>query len=377
MASPGPGNDRVTPAAILEPHYVGSAARAAARSSILVLHDTSEFEFSGEAKREGLGRLLRKGQGFFGHFSLAVDEAPVHEPLGLLAFESIFRHKAAVPRKKLKKKHYLGESARWARAVEAAQQRLPDSVRAIHVMDREGDSFALLAAMVENGREFVVRSNHDRVLAGVAERTNLRVAARGTEPVLEREVSLSYRPVIPGPKGLRHPARDARVAFLTFAATTVSLPRTANAKAGAASTISVNVVHVYEPDPPSGEDPVELFLLTSLPIETPEQIAYVVDCYRARWIIEEYFKALKTGCQVEKRQLTTAKRLLNALAVLAPVAWRLLLLRHLSRHEPDRPARHALTPTQIAVLLAISKIPLPKNPSVRDALLARTRPRLS
>jgi hypothetical protein len=96
-------------------------------------------------------------------------------------------------------------------------------------------------------------------------------------------------------------------------------------------------------------------------------------CYRARWIIEEYFKALKTGCQYERRQLTTSKRLLNALAVLAPVAWRLLLLRHLARHQPERPARDALSPSQVSVLRAVSKTPLPSRPSVRDALLAIAR----
>jgi hypothetical protein len=131
--------------------------------------------------------------------------------------------------------------------------------------------------------------------------------------------------------------------------------------------------HVLEPEPPADEVPVEWFLLTSLPVATPKQITYVVDCYRARWIIEEYFKALKTGCQYERRQLTTSKRLLNALAVLAPVAWRLLLLRHLSRHEPERPARDALAPSQISVLRAIAKHPLPQKLTVREALLAIAR----
>ena len=367
------GNSRVKPEAILEPHFVSSAKRASAQSSILVIHDTTEFEFGGTAEREGLGRLLRPGQGFFGHFSLAVEATPTHAPLGLLGLESIFRHSAAIPRRKRKKKHHLGESARWARAVESTQSRLAAPVRAIHLMDREGDSFAILTALDEKGRDYVIRSNHDRVLVDVAEQAHLRAAARGTTPVIDREVSLSYRPVIPGPKGKRHPARDARIARLTFAATQVTLPRTSTAGGAGAKTLSVNVVHVLEPEPPPGEIPVEWFLLTSLPVKTRKQIAYVVDCYRARWIIEEYFKALKTGCQYERRQLTTSKRLLNALAVLAPVAWRLLLLRHLARHQPERPARDALTPSQVSVLRAVSKTPLPGRPSVRDALLAIAR----
>ena len=219
----------------------------------------------------------------------------------------------------------------------------------------------------------MIRSNHDRVLADVADQTHLRSAARGTTPVIDREVSLSYRPVIHGPKGKRHPARDARIARLTFAATRVSLPRTSTAKGAGTERLSVNVVHVLEPEPPAGEVPVEWFLLTSLPVSTPKQIACVVDYYRARWIIEEYFKALKTGCQYERRQLTTSKRLLNALALLAPVAWRLLLLRHLARHQPERPARDALTASHVAVLRAVSKAPLPQKLSVSDALLAIAR----
>jgi len=367
------GNTRVKPEAILEPHFVSSAKRAAAQSSILVIHDTTEFEFGGNSEREGLGRLLRPGQGFFGHFSLAVQASATHAPLGLLGLESIFRHTAAIPRKKRKKKHDLGESARWARAVESAQARLAPSVRAIHLMDREGDSFAILNSLDERGRDYVIRSNHDRVLADVADQTHLRSAARGTTPVIDREVSLSYRPVIHGPKGKRHPARDARIARLTFAATRVSLPRTSTAKGAGTERLSVNVVHVLEPEPPAGEVPVEWFLLTSLPVSTPKQIACVVDYYRARWIIEEYFKALKTGCQYERRQLTTSKRLLNALALLAPVAWRLLLLRHLARHQPERPARDALTASHVAVLRAVSKAPLPQKLSVSDALLAIAR----
>ena len=115
---------------------------------------------------------------------------------------------------------------------------------------------------------------------------------------------------------------------------------------------------------------MEWFLLTDLPISNDEQIAFVVDCYRGRWTVEEYFKALKTGCQYEKRQLETAHSLLNALAVLAPVAWRLLLLRHLARHAPERPASAALTSSQLDVLHAVAKRPISARPTVREAMLA-------
>src|SRR5262249_10834031 len=67
------GNAGVTPAAILAPHFRQSARRATDASRIIVVHDTTAFEFGGQTKRAGLGHLIRPAaQGFFGHFSLAL-----------------------------------------------------------------------------------------------------------------------------------------------------------------------------------------------------------------------------------------------------------------------------------------------------------------
>jgi hypothetical protein len=150
----------------------------------------------------------------------------------------------------------------------------------------------------------------------------------------------------------------------------VDLKRPADAPKASASALRVNVIHVFERKPPQGEPAVEWFLLTNLPIDTDEAIAFAVDCYRARWMIEEFFKALKTGCQFEKRQLESAHSLLNALAILTPVAWRLLLLRHLARSDTRAPASSALTLQQMEVLTAVAKKPLPPRPTARDAMLA-------
>ena len=66
------GNDQVTPEAILAPHFRQSARRSAELPRVVVPHDTTQFEFGGQTKRQGLGRLIKpSAQGFFGHFSLA------------------------------------------------------------------------------------------------------------------------------------------------------------------------------------------------------------------------------------------------------------------------------------------------------------------
>jgi hypothetical protein len=67
--------------------------------------------------------------------------------------------------------------------------------------------------------------------------------------------------------------------------------------------LKVHVVTVMERDCPEGDEPIAWYLVTNEPITTSEQVASVVDAYRARWVVEEFFKALKTGCQIEKRQM--------------------------------------------------------------------------
>ena len=361
------GNPKVTFEAILAPHFRQTARRASSHRDVLVVHDTTQFEFGGDKKRKGLGRLIRPGQGFFGHFALATTADGNREPLGLLNVETVFRLDKAKPKAQRRRSDNRGESARWRTSIDAAEALL-DGVRAIHVMDREADSYSILSALDATGHSYVIRSFQDRVLAD--DETRLRAAAKSAKRSFDREVPLSRRPLIEGPKGQRHPPRSYRVAKLSFSAKAIEIPRTSDAKAASAPTLRLAVIYVCERRPPPGEPAVEWFLLTNLPISTPANIAFAVDCYRGRWTIEEYFKALKTGCQYEKRQLESAHSLLNALAVLSTVAWRLLLLRHLARHSPDRPATDALTPSQVEVLHAVAKRPIPRRPTVKEALLA-------
>ena len=137
--------------------------------------------------------------------------------------------------------------------------------------------------------------------------------------------------------------------------------------------LTLNAISVSEYDVPADTDPIECVLLTTAPIDNIEQIEATVDHYRSRWLIEEYFKALKTGCAFEKRQLESFDTLLIAMAIFIPVAWNLLRLRSISRARPSAPATHVLTPPQIAILTRIRERPLPPSPTVRDALLAIAR----
>ena len=119
------------------------------------------------------------------------------------------------------------------------------------------------------------------------------------------------------------------------------------------SSLKLNFVEVRELDPPEGEEPVLWRLVTTEPVDTEDEVAAVVDAYRMRWLIEEFFKAIKTGCRYQEHQLESSKTLLVLLAIETVVAWRMLLIRWLARNIPGEPAKNILNPTQLVILKRI------------------------
>jgi hypothetical protein len=112
------------------------------------------------------------------------------------------------------------------------------------------------------------------------------------------------------------------------------------------------VVEVQEVDAPEGvKEPLHWILLTSLPCPTLAQARRVVGRYTARWWVEEYHKALKTGAGVEDSQLERAGRLEPLIAVLAVVAVRLLNTKMLARSRPEGlEAKESFSPEALALL---------------------------
>jgi len=105
-------------------------------------------------------------------------------------------------------------------------------------------------------------------------------------------------------------------------------------------------------------------------VDSEEQILEIVDCYRARWVIEEFFKALKSGCAIEKRQLESRESLENALGLMLPIAWGLLRLRSALRATPEASGHSLLTPIQLALLRTEGRSKLPNRPTVKQLVYA-------
>lgn len=366
------GAAETTLEAILAPHVERTARRASMEETVYAVTDTTSFLFPGDADREGLGTVNGGDQGFLAHVTLAVRAD--RTPLGVLGVEVWTRPEVKGQRLYWARRKDSGrESLRWARGMRQARERLgKESGRLVHVADREGDIYELLAELVQEKQRFIIRAAQDRRLIPLdqEDEASLFNAARHSPTTFTLEVPLSARKRNPNPAQAKtHPARRARIAQLTFAARSVRLRRPSQLSAKLPASVTLNIVHVFELGPPVGEPPVEWLLLTSEPVGTDVEVQRVVEGYRVRWVIEEYFKAVKTGCAFESRQLESAHTLQALLAYTLIVAYALLLLRAISRNGHDEPADAVLSELQLKLLRAKSRR-LPDNPSARQALLA-------
>lgn len=340
---------------ILAPHADATVKRARSHGRVLVIHDTTEFEFKDYGfERQNLSQLSTNRQGFYDHVSLAVSANGDRELLGVMSHIP-YVHRSQVDDQgavywEERGGLYENEHERWLDAVHICEDAFGDdegTVR-IHIADREGDSFDLLHCLQQRETGFVVRcaQRHRKVLQQNDEVATLEsVLERAHGGAETRSILVPDEPLTPSKKkksatpkataARRRAEVSVRWSEVTLAPSAHDLQRS---KLDEVPLVYVSVVEVTERDPPTGRKPATWVLYHSETIGSEEDAWQVVDYYRARWTIEEYFKVLKTGMAYETRQLTTAHGLLNLLAVCAVVACDILCLRDFDRHHPEMPA---------------------------------------
>ena len=365
--------------ALLKPHFEASAARAAKLGHVLCLHDTTEFSFPvrDDELREQLARPSTNRQGFHWHASLVTSSDGLRAPMGLVEARAFVHSTDLVDEESQKYWADRGgifenEKWRWYQSIEAAELRLQNAESVTHVMDREFDDFQMLYCMNVDGYDYVARLRYNRnVSTGPLRKDFIRLQEALTGKVWrgKRTVELSPRSAAEASSG--HPVRRVRKATLKIRSARVELRRPNSVDPESApNTLTVNVVEVREVNTPTGEEPVRWMLITSHPVGVKEQMWEVVDYYRARWTIEEYFKAIKTGCAYKELQHRSAKTLLCALSATAVVAHHLLTLRHFGRHAPHLPALAVVTRLQIMVLQATKAEHLSARPTAGEVMAA-------
>lgn len=326
----------VTHAALVAAMRSYTLARIANHSGpVLLLHDATELDYTTLGSlTEHLGQI-GKGthRGYICHNVLAVD-AKTGEVFGLL--DQILHCRDEVPDDETLtalRERETRESLLWVKGT----QHLPSEARLVDVADQGASTFEFLEHEAHSGRRFVIRNGKTRkVYAGHKPRGPKQYLQEYAQSLPELgRFTMDVQPQ----KG-----RKARMAaeFTLRGGAVLVLPPHAKHGHHSRQPLSLHVVLVAEVKPPRGQKPIEWMLLTNEPVATFEDAWRVTSWYERRWIIEEYHKALKTGCQIEDLQFTYVERLDPAIALLSGVALTLLGLRDASR-RPDAHTRRATT----------------------------------
>ena len=338
-------NPTVTMDHVLESHLAATRDRCLGHDVVLAIEDTTMLDFTGLADvADGLAPLGGGGSGSVGiptHATLAISGSG--RALGLLRIDADFR-----------KPEGPSESRRWRDSMETARElgRANPGTRVISVADREGDTWEMFACQAAEPETagLLVRACASKRRKAMTDggSVDLRERVTGLDPVGRRTVDVPARGRTPASKGRRAvKARTARTAEIELRVARVDLKEPGSGTA----TLPVTAVLASETStPPKGTEPISWLLLSSEGGADLENAIATLENYRARWRIEEWFKALKQFTRIEDRRFDDADDLRKCLAFDAVLAWRAFDLHKAARAEPERPALDFFHVDELAIL---------------------------
>ena len=312
-------NPKATHQTLQQPHYREVLERARwSEELVLFIQDGSELLFNSHQWTHGLGPTSDgAGNGLMFHSSLVAKyhESKETEILGL-------SYQEAWVRPEEKSIDDLKESTVWLRTLEKSGRPRKNWVS---VGDRGNDIYDFLHGAISMGWNFVVRARHDRTVEidGVQARlftwirqqtskckSTLFVKAKGQEFSDEVTLEISWDKAMLLPPGKKSSLKKKEVTY----------------------------VRAWCPERPK----LEWLLITNLPVENEEDARRIIEIYRRRWLIEDYHKALKTGCRIEDNQLKQASRILALFGMVGVIATKLLAMREYCRLSPTMQVEKAI-----------------------------------
>jgi hypothetical protein len=374
-------NEKVTFEKILQPHFDATRQRIAEQKVVLFVQDTTEIDLTRPAQQvAGAGPMdsvSRRGA----YLHLMEAFTPDGTPLGAVWAEAWTRSDKyfSKPQKEKRRRRKAlpieeKESFRWLKGLRQARevaQELPQ-VQCVCVGDSEADIYHLFAEpRGEQPTHWLIRACQERNAENAdGSHGVIRECVLASPVLFTKEISVRGRHAKTSCETrTRRQPRESRTAEVEVRAARVTLQPPADSDRPL-PPVPVNVVLVRELNPPEGEDPIEWILLTTLPIDTMEDVQKIVQYYYVRWMIEVLFRTLKSGCRVEERRFEHIDRLLPCLAVYLIVAWRTLMVCRLGRSCPDIDCEAVLEPSEWkSVWMAIHrKAPPRKSPKLVDML---------
>jgi len=327
---------------------------------ILVVQDTTSFNFAAHHK-QGLGVLDdNRSAGFFAHTSLAVSLQGV--PLGLLE-QSVWQRPLSTAKKD--NAHQAlpiceKESRKWLDGLESSISS-STPIEYITVCDREADIYELFQFAHNAGAKFIVRAAKNRRLeAGGL----LFEALASWSPHTAIELEIASR---------RGAETHVAQLELRFSSLTVLPPKNRSQQNSSLrlEPLLVQAIDVREVACAADLEPIHWIVLTNLTIDNAAVACQILKYYSYRWLVERFHYVLKSGCEFETSQLQTYEALRRFLGLCSSIAWRLLWMTYQARQTPEASCASILSTSEWQALCAyMGKSPdLPKQaPSLRQAM---------
>jgi len=368
-------NENVKIEGLMEANYDNCVNNIVQSSSYLVLHDTSDLNFSNNSGKlrlqdphlGSIGSTATEGIGFFLQPSLVVDSVAGF-PVG---YSNIKIWNREFGQENKNERDYKSlpieekESYKWIEGVENSSWLCDKCSCVTHVMDREGDIYDLLCQKLAPNENLLIRSSYNRYLFDQPRRTNLSTYLSSLP------ISCSFTLDIKATK-----KRKARKGKFGLRFTKVKIKRGRNNSRELPEYVEVNVVQVveYPESVPAGEPPIEWVLFTTHPVESIEQAYQIVEWYTMRWIIEILFSSLKTrGLNIELSQLETGIGLKKLATICLQIALQSLQLTKDRDNKCEQKASLIFPPETVAFFKALiltleGKTEKQKNPFELNSL---------
>lgn len=377
-------NEVVTADKVLRPHAEATYKRVELEDFVLIVQDTTELDLTRPKQQvQGAGPMDHESRrGAFFHPTVAFSYAGV--ALGIVGHKLWTRD--AISKKSDAEKQEQRrvtpieekESFRWLEGLAAANrtaQVCPETT-CVCVGDSEADIYELFVAHAQcqtPNLELLVRAGQDRNTTGEDSwKDCVRKASKiGTQTVHIRAREAKTR----AKHSARTATRTARTAKIEIRKATVEVARPVHAFASFPKHVTMNLVLCEEVKSPAGEEPICWLLVTSLPIETDEDVQRVIRSYCTRWQIEVFFRTLKSGCRIEYRRFEAIERIFNCLAFMSIVAWRLMYICHMGRQCPDLECEVIFEPSEWKSVYATLGMEIPTQgcPRLNDVIRAIAR----
>jgi transposase-like protein/DDE family transposase/transposase Tn5 family protein len=338
---------------ILRPHCERTLAACLEPGEYLLIEDTTLLDYSPHQATTGLGFIGNGGLGLCLHSTLAMKvmawdlaQRPEAVVVGLLGQQCWAQtHRPAGETRGSRLWRNTRSSKRWAEVLKSMPSP-PAGNTWTYVADREADFYEPIQRCQQRGVDFVIRACQNRRLAeGVG-----RLWDRLPQATVLGLVELDLR---------ARPGAAARRARLQLSCQTACFSGPWRPGGWEEDLAELQVLEVKEIEASAGVEPLRWILLTSLACSSLTQARRIVGRYTARWHIEEYHKALKSGAGIEDSQLKQAHRLESLIAVLSLVAIRLLNTKLLAAACPDQP----LQPEEVggeALQILANRLGVPK-----------------